>query len=345
MRAAVTPEPLGAISVQDVPDPERSVGEIVVRVRAASVNRLDRAVYEGKGMGGVARFPLIQGVDAAGVVETGMGPFEEGMRVVVKPTVACRRCLSCRRGRQADCSDAKTFGIHRQGGFAELLCVPRSNLFPLPDEVTFAEAAAAAHIHPIALRMIRSAGRLPRDATLMVTGAGGALGTAAVQLASTMNVKVVAVASSNEKLEVAGRNGATMLANRAELGDGFVEAVRFATDGTGADLVIETTGAQDVIGEAYGSLARGGTLVLVGSQPGAHLDLDVLTLYRNRRRVIGSSGSDRDDFADSFRMLAEHDLHPVISATFRLDQTQEAMDAVLERSRIGKVVIEMEGPG
>lgn len=342
MRAAVTSEPQGEIAVRSVPDPERRVGEIVVRVHAASVNRFDRAVYEGWAMGGVARFPLIQGIDAAGVVETGSGPFPPGTRVVVKPTIACRRCLWCRRGQFEDCAEAKTFGIHRQGGFAELLAVPRSNLVVLPDEVTFVEAAAAAHSHAVVLRMIRAAGDLRPNRTVLVTGAGGALGTAAVQLASALRATVIAVASSNEKLEVAGEIGASMLANRRQLGAGFGEAIRAATDGVGVDMVIETTGAQDVIDDALGVLARGGCLVLVAGESGVRLDLDAFALSRNRHRVIGSAGSSKADFADTYRMLVSHDIHPVIAATFPLAETQSAMDAVLDRRKIGKVVIDLE---
>jgi D-arabinose 1-dehydrogenase-like Zn-dependent alcohol dehydrogenase len=271
-----------------------------------------------------------------------MGPFPEGMRVVVKPTIACTRCRWCRRGRQVDCIDSKTFGIHRQGGYAELLAVPRSNLLGIPDRLTFAEGAAAAHSHPIVWRMIRAAGEMPRDARVMVTGAGGALGTAAVQLLAAMGHTVIATASSNEKLEVAGTIGASMLANRTVLGSGFVEAIRAATDEVGVDLVIETTGAADVIADGLAALARGGTMVLVAAQPGARVELDPLALYRNRQRVIGSSGSSRQDFADTFELLVEHEIHPVISSTFPLTQTQLAMDAVLDRGRIGKIVIDME---
>ena len=89
MRAAVTQRAGGPIVVRDVPAPELRSGEVLVRVRAASVNPLDRAVYDGRGMGAAAQFPLIQGVDAAGVLETGGGAVLAGKPVVVKPSIAC----------------------------------------------------------------------------------------------------------------------------------------------------------------------------------------------------------------------------------------------------------------
>ncbi len=313
-----------------------------MRVHAASVNRLDRAVYEGTAMGGVAQFPLIQGIDAAGVIEHGSGSLAMGLRVVMKPTIACRRCRECRRMHTADCIDAVTFGVHRQGGFADLVAVPRSNLVLLPDALTFIDGAAAAHTHAVVLRMIRAAGDVGVDPTMLVTGAGGALGTAAVQLGSALGFRVIATATSDAKLELAGSIGATMVANRAALGSGFVDAIRAATDGHGVDVVIETTGAPDVIADALAVLGRGGRLVLVASLPGAHLDLDVLSLYRNRQRIIGTAGSNHDDFADVFRLLVEHEIRPVISAVHPLDEAQQAMDAVTDRNRIGKVVIDVE---
>jgi NADPH:quinone reductase-like Zn-dependent oxidoreductase len=340
MKAAVTPEPFGRITVTEVAAPEPRSGEVLVRVHAASVNQLDRAAYEGKAMGGAAGFPLIQGVDAAGVVESGSGAIPTGARVVVKPTIACRRCRSCLRHMPANCEEARTFGIHRQGGFAQFLAVPRTNAFVLPDSLSFAEGAAAAHTHAIVLRMIRAAGECPAESTMLVTGAGGALGTAAVQLGAALGYRVVAVASSDPKLEVAGRIGASMLANRSVLRR-FASAVRTETDGVGVDLVIETTGDPDVLEDALEATAKGGRVVIVGARPGAAIEVDPLALYRSRRGLIGSAGSNDRDFSDVFSLMDEHGIHPVIARSYPLEEAQLAMDAISDRERVGKIVIEI----
>ncbi len=340
MRAAVTSAVGGPIEISDVPDAERRSGEILVRVMAASVNRLDRMVFErGAGMGRDAVFPLIQGIDAAGVIESGSGAMTTGLRVVMKPSIACRRCRWCRANRAADCVDAKTFGIDRQGGFAELISVPRSNLIKLPDEVSFVSGAAAAHTHAVVLRMIRSAGELPPDPVTMVTGAGGALGTAAVQIAAALGHRVISVASSDTKLLATRDLGALVGLNRVT-GD-LVNDIGVTTDGAGVDLVIETTGAAEVISEAYASLGRGGTLVLVAAAPGVRLELDALDVYRSRHRIIGSANSNLTDFTDVYRMLTIDGIEPVVAQRFGLEQAAEAMEAVLDRDRIGKVVIDM----
>jgi NADPH:quinone reductase-like Zn-dependent oxidoreductase len=320
-----------------VPDPNPGDGEVLVSVRAASVNRLDRALWLGVAMGGIDRFPLIQGIDAAGVVVVGSDGVPEGTRVVVKPAVTCGTCRWCASGREANCPNQQMHGIHRQGGFADLIAVPEANAVPLRDELSFVDATTAAHSHAVVMRMIRAAGELPPDPVVLVTGATGSLGSAALQICSALDITTVGVASSEEKRAVATSLGASHVVASDQLADG----VRSVTDGTGADLVLDTTGHPDVIAEALAATARGGRVALVAATPGSHVDLDVLGLYRNRQAVIGSSGSHVSDFVDVFDLLADHGLSPLISATYELDEAAAAMDAVGERDRIGKVVIEM----
>lgn len=340
MRAAVTSAIGGPIAVSDIPDPVRRSGEVLVAVQAASVNRLDRFVYDrGTGPGGPVTFPCVQGIDAAGVIEWGSGSLATGLRVVVKPSIACRRCRWCKANRWADCTESTSFGIDRQGGFAELLAVPRSNIIRLPDSVSFVAGAAAAHVHPVVLRMIRAAGELPPDAVTMVTGAGGALGGAAVQLLTALGHRVIAVASSDHKLLAARDLGALVGLNHAT--GNLVDDVMVTTGGAGVDLVIETTGSAGIVSASLASLGRGGALVVVAAPPATPLDLDVFDVYRSRHRIIGSANSNHSDFIEAFRMLDEHGIEPVISAAFDLGRAAEAMDAVVDRERIGKVVIEI----
>ena len=343
MRAAITRVANGPIDVVETADPERRSGEVLVRVHAASVNRLDRAVYRGVAMGGIATFPLIQGVDASGVIVEGTGPLIPGLRVAVKPSISCGRCRFCRAGRSGDCANATFMGIHRPGGYAELVAVPRSNLVRIPDSVSHAEAAAAAHTHAIVLRMIRAAGAMPPDATVLVTGAGGALGTAAVQLASALGHRVIALASTEPKRAVAVELGASVSVDGTDANPSAV--VREHTDGAGVDLVIETTGVSEVISTGMASLGRAGRIVVVGAEPGAVIELDVLGLYRRRHGIIGSAGSHDIDFRDTYRMLDQYGIHPVIASSYPLEALPEAMEAVGDRNRIGKVVIETGADG
>jgi len=309
-------------------------------VRAASINCLDLAVYEGRYPGEAPTFPLVQGVAAAGVVTVGSGSLIAGMRVAVKPAVACRRCHWCKGRRQADCPNTRMFGVHRQGGYAEYLSVPRQNVALLPTGLSYADGAAAAHTHAVALRMIRSTGIPIEGTTILVTGAGGALGSAAVQLGSALGARVIAVASSEDQLVVAGEIGASVLVNRTQHPT-FSAAVSDATDGAGADVVLDTTGEIESIMEGRNSLARGGRLVLVAGPPGSLLELDVQETYRSQQAIIGSGGSNLEDFTGAYRILGENGIRPVITDRFGLDEVAAAMVAARDRARIGKLVIEI----
>ncbi len=234
-------------------------------------------------------------------------------------------------------------GLHRPGGYAELVAVPRSNLIRIPDSVSHAEAAAAAHTHAIVLRMIRAAGDMPPEANVLVTGAGGALGTAAVQLAAALGHRVIALASTSPKRAAAIGLGAAISIDGTDPDPSGL--IREHTDGAGVDLVIETTGVSTVIATAMAALGRAGRMVVVGAERGAVIELDVLQLYRSRHGVIGSAGTHDVDFRDTYRMLGEHGIHPVIASRFPLEDLPEALEAVGDRDRIGKVVIEMGEDG
>lgn len=340
MKAAVTRAAGGPVEVDLVPDPVPEPGEVLIRVRAASVNRLDQMVHEGIAMGGMVQFPLVQGIDAAGIVEAGDESLPTGTRVAVKPTIPCGRCRWCLRRREADCDHAITLGIHRQGGWAEYLAVPRTNLAVLPDGTTFAEGAAAAHSHAVVLRMIRASGVDPDGATVLVTGGSGALGTAAIQLTGAMGATVIASTSGEAKRSVLETVGAdhTLLTGASLSAD-----VRRATDGAGVDLVLDTTGRPDVVASAADALDRGGRLVVVGATPGSRLDVDMQALYRSRHAFVGSASSDLVDFADAYRLIGAHGIHPVIADTLPLERVDRALEGLRDRSRIGKIVIEIGG--
>ena len=328
MRAAVTQRPGGPIPVVEIPDPAPAQGEALVQVKAASVNRLDRMVFDGAGLGRAAAFPLIQGIDAAGVVVAGEG-FEAGTPVVAKPAEACGVCGPCGAGRDADCAAVSIMGIHRPGGFAELVAVPEANLVPTPPALAFGQAAAAAHVHPVVLRMLRAAEVQPGE-TVLVTGAAGAIGLAGVQLGVALGARVVATCSTEEKASVVRNLGATVFTSR----DGAL-----AAELSEIDVVVDGTGDPGVLGPALSALAVGGRLVVVGTHGGGKLEVDLGVMYRRRQRIIGSAGSSRADFADAYRLIAEHAIEPMVSDTISLDEVEKGMEMVLDRSRVGKVVV------
>jgi D-arabinose 1-dehydrogenase-like Zn-dependent alcohol dehydrogenase len=338
MRAAITRAPNGPITFEEVADPVAGAGEVLVAVYAASVNRLDRAVYEGKGLGRAATFPLIQGLDAAGVLHHG-GDLERGTRVVVKPTAPCGRCRWCQAGRDADCTEAKLLGIHRPGGFAEYVTVPEKNVFPMPSSMSYEAAAAAAHVFPVVLRGLRAAG-LTAGETVFVTAGAGAIGSAAIQLTRALGARVLATCSTETKAKAAIGLGATVLMAR---GEKLQRLILDHTDGTGVDVVLDGSGDPAVVSPALDALGRGGRFVVVGTLSAQPLGLDLGRLYLKRQRIIGSASSSMVDFGDAFALMAQHHIEPMIGATHPLEQIESAFESVVDRTRIGKTVVTVRG--
>lgn len=338
MRAAITHAPNGPITIQEVADPVAAGGEALVEVHAASVNRLDRAVYEGRSLGRAATFPLIQGLDAAGVILSG-GEYDKGTRVVIKPAAPCGRCRWCRSGRDADCTGALLTGIHRPGGFAEYVAVPEANVFPIPATMTYEEAAAAAHVFPVALHMIRTAG-LSKGETVFVTAGAGAIGSAAIQLARALGAEVLAACSTEAKAAAASRLGATVLTTR---GEDLERSILEHTNGSGIDVVLDGSGDAEVVVPARDALGRCGRFVVVGTFSPQPLELDLAALYQKRQRFMGSASSSMVDFKDAYALLTQHQIEPVIGAIYPLERIVTAFESVADRSRIGKTVIAVRG--
>lgn len=335
MRAAVTAAPGGPISVEEIPDPEPRSGEVLVRVRAVAVTDLDASVFAGGEDGAV--FPLVQGSAIAGTVERGSGSLPTGTRVVVKPEIACARCRWCRAGHQSRCVDGRAFGVDRQGGLADLVGVPRPSVFALPKGLSFADGAAS-HTHARGLRMIRSAGSLPRDPTVVVTGAHRALGTAVLEIASAMELRTVGIVDSPRGAMAASAAGAS---DTVDAGAGPIgEAIGRLTEDRGADLVIETTGAGG--GELLSWVADGGSLV--AAPGGDRIDVERSDLARRRLTLAGSSGSDAADLRDALRMLEERAIRPTVPRRFTLGDAAAAVAAAGDPGRIGAVVVVLGDP-
>jgi D-arabinose 1-dehydrogenase-like Zn-dependent alcohol dehydrogenase len=335
MRAAVTAAPGGPIHLDEIPDPEPRSGEVLVRVGAVAVTDVDVSVFAGAEDG--ATFPLVQGNAVAGTVERGSGSLPTGTRVVVKAEIACARCRWCRAGRQSRCLETQAFGVDRPGGFAELVAVPRPSAFALPKGLSFADGAAS-HAHARGLRMIRSAGPMPRDSFVVVTGAEGPLGTAVLEIASALELRTVGIVRSSRGGLAASAAGAS---DTIDSGAGPVgEAIAPLTDGRGADLVIETTGREAAA--LLPSVADGGSIVTVAGAD--RIDIGTSDLARGRITIAGSSGSDAADLRDALRMLEERGIHPTVPRRYALDDAASAVAAAADPGRVGAVVVVLGRP-
>ncbi|HEY8476248.1 MAG TPA: zinc-binding dehydrogenase [Chloroflexota bacterium] len=342
MRAVVFHEHGGpeVLAPAEVPRPEAGPGQVVVRVRACGVNRLD--IWVRSGRRGPVPLPHIQGSEVAGeVAEVGPGVVgvEAGQRVVVYPWLFCGHCEACLGGTETVCDRTDILGVQSQGGYAEYVAVPAANALPLPPALDFVEGAAVTLSTLTAWHMVVGRARVQPGETVLVLAAGSGVGSAAVQIARLAGARVIATASSDAKLERARALGAEMTINTQH--EDLVEAVRRLTDGRGADVVVEHVGAATWAASAA-ALAKNGRLVTCGATTGAEATENLRLLYSRQLTVLGSMGGTRHELRQVLAATAEGRLRPVVHATYPLERAAEAQRAMEAREQFGKLVLVVE---
>jgi len=335
---------LDTLRVDDVPAPRPAEGEVLVRVRAVALNNIDIWARSGPPGGrpvypwGRLRLPMITGVDVAGVVEES-GPGVEGWapgdRVVVCPILYCGRCEFCLAGEQSMCVEYHIFGEHRPGGMAELTTVPARNLLLLPDGTSFETAAAAPACYATAWRGLITAGGLRAGEDLLVVGASGGVGTAALAIGRHAGARVLALVGDAEKAEKASALGSVPIIRRDH--SEFSHRVRELTR-RGVHMVIDPVGAA-TWPESIRSLRPGGRMVICGATGGERPDLDIREVYQRHRRIIGAPMGNLADFHAVMDLVLRGVIRPVIHAVLPLEQIREAHRIFQAREHFGKIVL------
>ena len=326
---------------EDIPTPAPGHGEVLVKVRAVSVNRtLDLHLREGLGNYGTI-LPHILGVDPSGeVVEVGSGVARHkvGQRVVAYGRVRCGGCQLCWEHDYRHCVDPRMLGVQSWGGYSEYLCLPAHNWVSIPDNLIFPEATLVARHFPLAFGEVHLVGIKEGDWAL-VMGAAGGLGSCIVQVLKTMGVRVIAGAGSAERVETALFLGADRGVNYRR--QDLEKEVISLTDGRGVDAVFENVGDSDMWQAACNSLARGGRLVTVGSHGGGMVTLDLRRLYQNRLQVMSGLGvEEMEDLELSLKMAAQGKLRLLIDRVMPLREAAEAHRLVERNESVGKVVLD-----
>lgn len=325
------------VAVGERPMPERGPGEVLVRMHAATVNRVDLYMRD-SGAGITHRLPMVMGLDGAGVIEA-VDPQERilkaGQRVLVHPGVACGRCEFCLRGDDTLCTSMRLLGEHRDGTFAEFVCVPARNVFPMPEGLGFGEAAALGVNHLTAWRMLYGKAQVKPWETVLVFGIGGGVSLAALQLAKLAGARVLVTSRDPAKLERALSMGADASID----GRGDIAAqVLASTGGRGVDVVIENVG-EAVWPAALRSLVRGGRLVTCGATTGDQPPADIRRIFIRQLQVLGSTLGSFAEFSDLLALVARTGLKPVTDGVFQLEEVHEALNRLESGKQFGKVVL------
>jgi NADPH:quinone reductase-like Zn-dependent oxidoreductase len=326
------------VAIGERPTPQPGPGDALVRVRAATVNRVDLYMRD-SGAGVTHPLPMIMGLDATGIVEavpSSETRLKPGDRVVLHPSVGCGRCEFCLRGDHVLCASVSYFGEHRDGTFAEYLAAPAQNLFPAPEGLADEEAAALGVNHLTAWRMLFSKARLKPWESVLIVGVGGGVSLAALQLASAIGARTIVISRSRAKLDRALQLGAD-IALQAGAPD-FSRAVLEATSGRGVDVVIENVGGAHW-SAALKSLVRGGRIVTCGATSGDQPGADLRRVFIRQLQIFGSTLGNYAEFSDLLRFCADHALRPIVDSLFDLDETHQALSRLESGQQFGKVAI------
>ncbi len=342
MRAAVLTRFGGpdAVELRDVPDPRPGPGQVLVRVAAAATNNTDLWTREGAyglpgdpdalaGWLGPVEFPRIQGADVCGRVEAAGDGVEDtlvGQRVLVDP--ATFEDAGDRSGREPRL--AAVLGSEYDGGFAELVVVDADHVHDMSGSpLSDAELACLPIAYGTAMGMLER-GSLGAGETVLVTGASGGVGLAAVQLAAARGCRVVAQTSAGKE-QLVRDAGADAVVDRS--GEGLAVLVR-----DGLDAVIDVVAGPQV--DALLPLVReGGRWVVAGAVVDPVVRLDLRRLYLGNRRLIGSTMHTAAHFAALAEEARAGSLAPRVAATYALEQIHEAHAELASRAHVGKIVV------
>jgi NADPH:quinone reductase-like Zn-dependent oxidoreductase len=298
---------------EDAPDPEPRDGEILIRLRAASLNRLDLWVRQG--LPSVPK-PRILGADGAGLDES-------GRRVVINPGIEHGDRVS-------------VVGEHMDGTHAELIAVPESNVYPIPDELSFEEAAAFPLVFETVYRMLVTRAGLREGEWVLVWGVGSGIGTSALQLTKALGGRVVATSSSDEKLERARELGADALVNH-KTGD-VLGAVKEATGGPGVDIVVEHVG-EATWEKSLRAVRPHGRIALCGATSGPNPRAALHRIWWKQLTIHGSTMGTKDDFEGAFALVKSGKAKPVVDSVYPLAEARAAHERMESGEQFGKIVL------
>jgi len=321
----------------EVETPNINDDEVLVKIKAASVNHLDIWVRTGQFS---PTFPLIIGCEGAGdIEETGKNVkgFKQGDKVLVHPRITCGKCDYCFEGNDNLCRNAKQLGVNINGCYAEYVKVPQQNLYLLTDKISYEEAASVPITFGTAYRALVSLAKIKPGEIVLIQAAGSGIGTAAIQIAKLAGAKVIAAAGSDEKLDKAKGIGADFLVNYYR-NQNFDEEVKYLTNGNGVDAVIEQIGGY-ILPKSLNCLKKNGRLVTLGTTAGNKIEIDAQHFYRNNLTMLGTSGTTHKEVKAAFELVKDGKIKPVIDRTFPLKDAGTAHNYMEERKNFGKIIL------
>lgn len=322
----------------ELAEPVAGPDEVLVRVRAIALNHLDLFVREGL-PGLKLQFPHIGCCDMAGEIAAigeGVSGWQEGEHVIINPNMWCGTCEFCVAGEESLCDSYGVIGEHMTGGAAEYIAVPARNLYRIPSDFPFEQAAAVPLVWMTAWRALIGQARLRAGQSVLIMGAGGGAASAAIQIARYAGATVYAASRSDAKLELARELGA----DYGIRSDGeFSRELWRLTNKRGVDVVLENVGAA-TWEQSTRAIAKGGTLVTYGATTGPIVQIDLRKLFWRQYALIGSTMANNQEFATVMRlMFGERRFKPLVDRVFPLSEIRAAHEYLATGEQFGKVVL------
>ena len=308
---------------EDVPDPMPGPGEVLVALRAASLNHLD--IWIRKGLPSVPK-PRILGADGTGVVAAlgeGVQGFSAGDRVVVNPGMVHE-------------SRVTVIGEHTDGTYCELKAIPTTQLYPLADSLSFEEGAAFPLVFETAYRMLVTKAHVEAGEWVLIWGIGGGVALAAFEICRALGAHTIVTSSSAEKLERARELGADVVLNHSS--DDVVASVREATDGRGAEIVVETVG-EATWERSLAAAGYEGRVVVCGATSGHSPPARLYRLWWKQLVVYGSTMGTASDFEGAYDLVRDGRARVHVDSVFPLAEAAQAHERLESGAQFGKVVL------
>jgi alcohol dehydrogenase len=327
------------LELAEVPDPAAPAeGEVQVRIKAVGLNHLD--LWGFRGMAFAKRqLPLVVGAEASGeiaAVGPGVSQFRPGQKVVMYGAMTCGKCVNCREGRDNLCENVGgVLGFHIDGFARDLINMPARLVVPVPDGVSLRDAACAPIAFGTTEHMLFDNARLKPGETILVHAAGSGIGSVAIKMAKALGCTVITTVGDDDKAEKAKALGADHVINYKK--DRFEGVTRKLTAKKGVDVVFEHVGGEGFNGSLL-VLKRGGRLVTCGSTAGPTVTINLMQLFQQQYKILGSFGCRIQNIRDSLSKMAAG-IDAIIDTEVPLAGFEKGLERLESRKVFGKVIV------
>lgn len=329
---------IGVLKYGERPEPVPGPNDVIVKLKAAGLNRLD--IWVRNGWPGIRiPYPFIPGADGAGKIlklGTDVSSYSIGNRVVINPNIGCGKCYFCEIGYENRCKKWNLLGESRDGTYAQLVKVPAKNVMYLPEDIDEFTAAASALVYQTAWHSLITVGRIQAGETVLIVGAAGGVNTASIQISKYAGAIVYVVGSNHEKLSVAESCGADFLIDRSKKDD-WAGVVHELTDREGVNVVVDNVGLTFM--SSLKAAKKGGRLLTVGNTAGPKFKIDNRYIFGKHLSILGSTMSTRTDFQQVMALVFSGAFTPVIDKIYPLADAGEAQMRLETGKQKGKIIL------